>query len=810
MNAINQQHKIYVHTCEGERQTFFARDGQLLLSHIIDTAEQAYLFAYPFGLGETARTIGLLHDIGKYSDSFQRYLKDALIGKKVSRGEVPHAWHGAFQALKKLEEEKGTVGFADIIANIVASHHGGLSDMVFDSERVIPHRINRFSTKNDSQMNEVLNTEEVKQILARIKWDSVSLEFKKVGVKDKFALHLVVKFLYSCLVDADRCNAALIEDLGISPDWDKIEQCLDAKLSKFSEIPESLKSPLDKVRTSISNQCAKQADRSTGVFSLSVPTGGGKTLSSLRFAIRHARRNGLKRIVYVIPYLSIIDQTARDFREIFGCDSDKWLIEHHSNFLLESEDYDDENRYNLATERWDAPVIVTTMVQFLESVFSNKATDLRKFHNMMQSVFIFDEVQALPVKCTYLFNDLVNFLHKFGGTSSVLCTATQPALTKVERPINLSISPDLVTLSEEDKRLFHRTVLIDKTSPEMSCEEIANLASEWFSQGKSTLVVVNTKKEAKKVFESLGECEYKYFLSTDMCPAHRLDVINLMHKCLYLKNKRSSHNIICVSTQLIEAGVDISFDCVIRAEAGFDSIVQVAGRCNRHGISIVPQEVIIVRIADERLGNLPEIELGKRITERLIREGSLDNIELVLGKYYQYKFDINDQKNLMAYPISNDFSKSRTFLYDVLGTNTLAKEAYKNVHEGMCYQGLHSAFQFAAEHFSVIDGYHIGVVVPYKRSEERDECIVNKLVDDYLKTKEKLNQAKDYESRLLVYKERSCILRKLQQYTISIYANQEESIRQNAELIDDTFYFLAADHYDLITGLTSGQGFISV
>ena len=297
-----------------------------------------------------------------------------------------------------------------------------------------------------------------------------------------------------------------------------MERRLDAKLADFAKTSEDLKSPLDRVRALISAQCSGQAPRAPGVFTLSVPTGGGKTLSSLRFAIRHARANGLTRIVYVIPYLSIIDQTARDFRKIFGDRADDWLLEHHSNFLLESDNEDDEKRYDLGTQRWDAPVIVTTMVQFLESVMSNKASDLRKFHNMMRSVFVFDEVQALPVTCTHLFNATVNFLHKFGGSSCVLCSATQPALATVERPIHFSLSPDLVILPDADKALFRRTVLVDKTSPELTCEEIAELALSRFQQGKSTLVVVNTKAEARKVFNGLCETNDKYFLSTDMCP----------------------------------------------------------------------------------------------------------------------------------------------------------------------------------------------------------------------------------------------------------------------------------------------------
>lgn len=788
---------------------YLAREGQTLSSHISETAKLVYSFAVPFGLGEAARTIGILHDLGKYFDSFQLYLQDSLSGKKVIRGDVPHAWLGAFEVLNKLEAERGLVGFADIIANIVASHHGGLSDMISDSERVMPDRINIYAKKNENFINEVLKEKEVERILSEIKWDSVVEEFKKLDRKDKFALHLTTKFLYSCLVDADRCNAAGMDTPDSSPDWDEMELRLDARLADFTKTTEALKSPLDKVRASISAQCAEQAARPPGVFTLSVPTGGGKTLSSLRFAIRHARANGLTRIVYVIPYLSIIDQTARDFRKIFGDYANDWLLEHHSNFLLESDSEDDEKRYDLGTQRWDSPVIVTTMVQFLESVMSNKASDLRKFHNMMRSVFVFDEVQAIPVKCTHLFNATVNFLHKFGGSSCVLCSATQPVLAKVERPIHFSISPNLVILPDADKALFRRTVLIDKTSPELTCEEIAELALSRFSAGESTLIVVNTKAEAKKVFKGLGDANGKYFLSTDMCPAHRLDVIDKMRIALERVNGNCHTPILCVSTQLIEAGVDISFDCVIRAEAGFDSIVQVAGRCNRHGRSSTPQEVIVVRVKDEKLGSLNEIALGKELTARLSRENLLGNEEAALEAYYVYKFGDNDQKQLREYPIGKPKRSvdQPPTLYDWLGVNRRAKVAYADAHGDQTYPGLHSAFQSAAEHFAVIDGSHIGVVVPYIKSGDTGE--VQTLVSDFIASGEHLLVTFDCEIRAAIYRERSRILRRLQQYTVSVFANREADIQQIASKIDDAFYLLSPDHYDPVIGLTDEQGFLN-
>lgn len=786
-----------------------ARPGQPLVVHLRTVAEWAKALADPFGLGVLAYACGLLHDLGKYSADFQRYLADALAGKVVRRGDVPHAWEGALAILRQLGKTPATMGLADLLANIVASHHGGLTDMIADSERVMPRRLLKHAKAHPDEDRGVMESPEAAALLLEVDWDGVRREFAALCRRldnNKFALHLAVKFLFSCLVDADRSDAAGLVRDDTLPDWSAMERCLDAKLATFATTSPEQASPLDAVRASISAQCAAQAGRAPGVFTLSVPTGGGKTLSSLRFAIRHARENKLKRIVYVIPYLSIIDQTAREFRKIFGKRADEWLLEHHSDFLLESDNEDDEKRYDLGTQRWDAPVIVTTMVQFLESVFSNKASNLRKVHNMAESVFIFDEVQALPVKCTHLFNGALNFLSGFAGAACVLCSATQPALASTDRPLRLAPNPALVSLREADKTLFRRTHLVDMTATALTCEQIAELAVARYSKGQSTLVVMNTKGEARKVFAALSGVAGKYFLSTAMCPAHRLDVIARMRAALDPVHPHPRSPILCVSTQLIEAGVDISFDCAIRALAGFDSIVQIEGRCNRHGLSAVPGEVILVRVADEdsSLIHLPEIALGKRLSSRLIAEGLLSDPENALATYYAYKFGDPEQKCLMDYPVGDNTPP----LYDLLGDNLRTRQAYADAHAGTFYPGLHSAFQSAAERFALIEGTHLGVVVPYESSDDPRE--VQTLVQDFLATSAVLGNMSGREARTDLFRERSSILRRLQQYTVSVYPDQESAISALAAKIDDTFYFLSADHYDPLVGLTATQGFLSV
>ena len=788
-----------------------ARPGQPLMNHLCAVAERARAFAEPFGLANTAYVCGILHDLGKYSTAFQRYLDDAMKGKPTHPGDVHHAWQGALEVFAAVDRGEIALGLADLVGNIVASHHGELTDMLVDSVRFIPRRIQSLSTLRPDEHLVLTELQEATSLLHTVDWSAVQKEFDSLKTrtpKQPFYRHLAAKMLYSCLVDVDRCDAAGQQFDSTLPAWADMERCLDARLAKFSN--QANPSPLDAVRASISSQCATQAGRIPGVFTLSVPTGGGKTLSSLRFAIRHARANGLKRIVYVIPYLSIIDQTANEFRNLFGGQADSWLLEHHSNFILESEDENDEKRYELGTQRWNAPIVLTTMVQFLETVASNRASDLRKLHNMAESVFIFDEIQALPVHCVHLFTQTVNFLSAIGKSSVVLCTATQPHLDKVERPVRLSDSPGLVSLDEDQKALFKRTNLVNLTWEDgrertFSCAEIASFAQNKVAQGLSTLVILNTKSTAEAVFSAVSDSQTrKFFLSTNLCPAHRLDIIKEIHAILENREKHPEHEtppVLCVSTQLVEAGVDVSFDCIIRAEAGLDSIVQAAGRCNRHGKSPKPCDVFIVRVADdeERLTNLPDIQCGKEIADRVLNREYPDDLDAALDKYYDYRFNRPEQIKKMDCPVWTTSDRRRNpdnpdgTILDWLGLNRRAREAYKIAHDGNPYPGLATAFQSAAEHFSVIEGCHIGVVVPYTCPD--GSCEVLALVSDFKKT---------YDPKV-----RSKILRKLQPFTISVFANKESDIQQICEKVDGCFYLLGPGNYNPQTGLSNVPGFLN-
>lgn len=734
---------------------YIARENQLLAEHIENTANIAKEFAAIFGISKTAFTAGLLHDMGKYTMAFQDYLARSLKGEKVTRGEVIHALQGA----KYVDESISETLIADMIGNAIATHHNGLFDSITGGERTLFQRCNKDEdalhyAETKTAYSPMINIEEIQTEILNV----CSL-CKSKKLNPFFMLHLMTKVMYSCLVDADRCDAAGIKPYESMPEWTELIPQFENHISKYSN-----KSIIDNIRKRISMQCYEASKKQPGIYTLSVPTGGGKTLSSLRFALEHAKQYGMKRIIYVIPYLSILDQTAAIMREIFNDNADV-ILEHHSNIEMESEG--EEEKYNLLTSRWDSPIILTTMVQFLETIYSNKASKLRKFHNMSEAILIFDEIQALPIKCVHLFNDAVNFLQTFCKSTILLCTATQPHLHRVDRPVMLAAEPEVVKLTDEEMKTFERVNIKDETGTAIGHEQIAALVKKQIEQKKSTLVILNTKGDARRVFEQckLINCE-KVFLTTDLCPAHRLDILERLKKNLSPATKKLT---ICISTQLIEAGVDISFDCVIRAGAGMDSIIQAAGRCNRNKECAVLQPVIVIAVKDENLSCLPEINDGKKITERVFRENKGKNLlsaEVMNLFYYYYFFE---QKKKMDYNAMG----GTTTIYSLLNDNPIMAIAYRN-RNNKNHAGLPCAFQTAADEFSVIEGHQIGIIVPY---------------GDALKLVVEFQDCYDPKAKMR-------ILKQLQKYTVSVYSQTLTKLNQAVETIDGTFYLLDPAYYD--------------
>jgi len=573
-----------------------ARDGQPLALHATNVSSLADKFGEKCGIAEITFLAGFLHDFGKITDEFQKKLK----GDKSHNKIVEHSIYGGKMAFTNTSSYAPA---SEILANIIAAHHGQLYD------NISPFGETPLRDKIDSAELLPLPHDLVTPSIDIIKLKTeISSAIAKLDDEDKaFGLSMLTKLAYSCLVDADRLDAYLHEVRQtynpVTADWLGLQNNLMRYLESKNK---NSNSEMSVFRQKISDGCDKAGLRPPGVYKLEVPTGGGKTLSSLRFALTHAKQHGLDRIIYVIPYLSILSQTAIEIRQALSTD-EFTVLEHHSGFLPEDKQ-EDEIQYKLHTDRWDAPIILTTQVQFLESIFSARGSDLRKLHNMANSVIIFDEAQSIPVTSVHLFNGAINFLHSVCGSTVLMCTATQPLLDKVSRKLRFSNNPSLVQCGTLSKR----TNIINATKPDgYTYPELATFVKNKHVQ--STLVIVNTKAAAKTLYDELKPDNPGILhLSTNMCGAHRDEVLAELRLRL-----KAGVPVICVSTQLIEAGVDISLECVIRVIAGLDSIYQAAGRCNRHGEFGEVKNVYVVDIAEENLSKLPDIEEGAKITRWL-------------------------------------------------------------------------------------------------------------------------------------------------------------------------------------------------
>jgi CRISPR-associated endonuclease/helicase Cas3 len=483
-----------------------------------------------------------------------------------------------------------------------------------------------------------------------------------------FKYGLLARFLFSCLIDADRLSTADFENPGnmdirnysVYTPWDELIERFNAK--KFDK-----KNEVDELREAISRKCLEFSRKPKGLYQLTVPTGGGKTFASLRFALNHAAEQRMDRIIYIIPYTSIIDQNADEVRKVLekkdiDCEySEKIVLEHHSNLTPEEETH----RQSLLSENWDAPVVFTTSVQFLEALFGHGTRSARRMHQLAKAVIIFDEIQTVPIRCVHMFNVALRFLIKVCGTTAVLCTATQPLLDKIEkkeRALQISSGQQMI---QDMKRLFHdlrRVKVYDLRKPGGWPEnEVVNLALrelrslQKLYQNAGVVIVVNTKTSAKNLFHLLKESAPAavFHLSTDMCPQHRLNILNTIKDRL-----RRNQPTICVSTQLIEAGVDIDFGSVIRYLAGLDSIAQTAGRCNRHGLR-KNGNVFIVNPEVENLGSLEDIKIAAEAAQRVLDEFKdsperFDNDILspaAMDQFYTYYF--YDRKDKMNYPVTS-------------------------------------------------------------------------------------------------------------------------------------------------------------
>lgn len=556
---------------------------QALEDHLQGVASRAQGFAASFGGEAWAELAGRWHDLGKYAADFQRYLleangvevdhEDAGIGDS---GRVDHSAAGALHALAQLHP------FGSLIAHPIAAHHAGLYDA---SE--LEARLERARTagrleaaKLGAPPPHVLDGEALSPPA-----------IPGAHAKEPLALATWLRLLFSCLVDADVLDSEAFGDPAASrlrsayPTLAELKPRFDAHMAKFTA-----DSRVKQLRAQIFADCRERAACAPGLFSLTVPTGGGKTLSSMAFALEHAQRHGFKRVIYVIPYTSIIEQTADVFRGIFG----EAVVEHHSNFEVQNESSRETQRSRLATENWDAPIIVTTNVQFFESLFAARTSRCRKLHNILDSVVILDEAQMLPPPFLLPITQVLRLLSQHYRTSIVLCTATQPALSE-RRSFDQHFRglPKPTELVADREALYRQLKRVQVELP-----DDLSLGSDWpelaerISAHDCVLVIVNSRADAQALHARLPAGSLH--LSGRMCGAHRSEVIQQIRQRLKARREGlDSAPLRVVSTSLIEAGVDVDFPVVYRALAGLDSIAQAAGRCNREGLLTELGRVIV-------------------------------------------------------------------------------------------------------------------------------------------------------------------------------------------------------------------------
>lgn len=670
--------QYYGHTKEDPRTKAVLPqpEWQLLKDHLKNVAYLAKERAEKFGAGKLGEILGLAHDLGKYSRLFQQRLAGAV-------AKVDHATAGAQEVYRRF----GQVG--NVLAFAIAGHHSGLPDGHKGEGKNLPDRLQKAVPDYQAFMQEI-------EIPPLAQEDLKTLPVARSPEMGAFSLAFATRMLYSCLVDADYLDTerfmnqdkfqARPEEISLA----LLCSRLDKRLAQLAEQSRQNPSYINDARSQILARCLAMAGHKPGLFTLTVPTGGGKTYSSLAFGLKHAVEYQKERLIYVIPYTSIIEQNADVFRAALedSAANENVVLEHHSNFEYPEEAFEEwnprEKAHRLAAENWDMPVVVTTAVQFFESLYASKGSRCRKLHNLVNSVIILDEAQMMPVEylkpCLWALAELVlNY-----QATVVLCTATQPAVNALIpgklQPVEIMEDPG------ELQRIFKRVTV--RYVGEMVDEALATA----MAAQSQVLTIVNTRRHARLLFDRLREQTMAgvYHLSARMCPAHRKIILTEIRQELKL-----GHPCRVVATQLIEAGVDVDFPVVYRAAAGIDSIAQAAGRCNREGRRTAGQVFVFVPEAHgmPSKGKFSEVAGIARDVMRQVdkRRGEILSLEAI-EDYFRQIFEV--EKN-----------------------NLDAQGILKKIKEGS--NGLAFPFATISHDFQLIDSATVPVVVPWDETAER-------------------------------------------------------------------------------------------
>lgn len=804
--------------------------SQLLEDHLFIVAEESFIVASEIEKGYISLLIGLYHDLGKSSTAFQTMMLNQ------TKEKIDHSSAGAkylFDRIgKTLIENQNEVSdcmqyatsFIEIICYVISAHHGlydipltsdSENDKNFAYSKLIKRIMNNYSAEYQEQYEtEVVPYAQLIEKKFQLRYN-YSLDFlilkafteyvemwqalKPFDDSEKsFYEGLTVRLLLSILKNADildtinAYNDEVILPINQQQYKTLANEYLEGVERRYSSYRQSTEmSTINKIRTSIA-EIAKERGKldSSGIYRLDLPTGAGKTNLSMRYSFHQMVYQGKKRFFYVAPFLSILEQNSFQIKKTIGFNS-SGVLEHHSNINNDEREFDDSKEIvmkNYLLDTWDSPIVLTTMVQLFQTLFKSKSSNIRRFSNLMNSVLVLDEVQALPVEVTTLFNLTMNFLNQVMKVNIVLCTATQPVYDSKEIKHKIKYGGrkgeaiDLIEMTKEERKIFERTEVF-KFNEDNALATLEDIAEEINKYPKETiLVILNTKKAVSHLYELIKKQNNRrcYHLSTNMCAKHRLAIINTM------KKEMADEPLVCISSQLIEAGVDLDFNRVIRSYAGIDSIVQASGRCNREG-NLDKGVVKLVNITNEQENldpiGLKAIKDKKGITEQVILKKTSPILIEELNNEFFERYYSNTKSQEFDYPTQKD----NPTIFELLSLNKESKLLPELI--------LHQSFKTAGEKMDLIKDDSFSVIVYYDNNNAKIEALIAAIKNFEI----------TYEIGAAMQIKK--LVRELQQYTISMRATDKF---KSAVMFfkNDQIAILQEDYYDEEVGIKEAEVFI--
>lgn len=756
------------------------RAEQTVAEHNHNVGALAAAFLQPAGLSACGELAGRIHDIGKSCARWQAYFKDP----HAVRGSVTHTFAAAQLLMRRYSHDTGDVRdlTAEVLVLAACSHHGLFDCIGPDGVTGVQHRLDRVDTSYDEVLHNI--SAEIPDF--DVLFDAAVVEFQTVlgklsglftdpSERDvanremQYYVAMLVRLLASAVVDADRRDtASFLSGRVYEPEMTDAEYAAlwAEKLAAVKQYLPSLfnNSEMSRVRQEICDACEQAAEMPPGVFQLRIGTGGGKTLSSLVFAMKHALLHHMRGIVVSAPLLTIIEQNAQAIRDAIQDDS--IVLEHHSNVTWSKSDagegdwsVSEAERRAMLCEGWNSPVIITTAWQLLTILFSSDLSYARRMHRLSKAVIIIDEVQKIPNKMLSMFCSGINFLAHVCGASVVLCSATQPKLQDITHRVRVPVR-DIKTPYERHLNLFRRVRAAYRKAP-LDCDGVVDLALASVQDYGSNLIVCNTTRQAREIYEALCErgVKYVHHLSARMCASDRRKVLGVM-----LDELKQHKPVICVATRVIEAGVDISFGSAICFMCGLDSIVQVIGRVNRSwelGVGRLGQ-VYIVHYKGEDLSWSPELIAGKGAAEAVLAGvDAADDIDIesdaMLSQYYEKLYQREENQGVHDYKVSVQVGcgEKQTSIYELMSFNS-ALASNVGLPAG---QGLRFALATAGRHFEVFGCATRPVIMGY---DDASRGIIARL------NSSAAAQDMSFARRLL---------RDAAQYMVALYPQQLASVR---------------------------------